>query len=150
MKKILVIYHSQEYGNTEACAKLVARGAQEVSGVEVKLINTNVMQRVDMSELAACDGVAFGSPDYGSYVAGTIKQIFDDIYVANKSGLAIASKPCVLFMTHGGGGKGIEPFKSMTRRFILVADPFTCQGAPEKECVGALDLGRKLAQAVLK
>jgi multimeric flavodoxin WrbA len=108
MKKILVIYHSQEYGNTEACAKLVARGAQEVGGVEVKLINTNVMQRVDMSELAACDGVAFGSPDYGSYVAGTIKQIFDDIYVANKSGLAIASKPCVLFMTHGGGGKGIE------------------------------------------
>lgn len=84
MKKVLVIYHSQEFGNTEACARLVARGEQESKDVEVKFINTNVMQRVDMSELAACDGVAIGSPDYGSYVAGTIKQVFDDIYVATR------------------------------------------------------------------
>jgi multimeric flavodoxin WrbA len=33
-----------------------------------------------MRHLATCDGLAIGSPDYMSYVAGTIKQVFDDIY----------------------------------------------------------------------
>ena len=45
MSKILVIYHSGK-GNTEKLAQLVAEGAE------------------------AGDGLAIGSPDYFSYVAG--------------------------------------------------------------------------------
>ncbi|MBC7236144.1 MAG: flavodoxin family protein, partial [Chloroflexi bacterium] len=141
MKKVLIIYHSQEFGNTAKCAELVARGVRQAGDIEVEMINTNEANRVDMKALAACDGVAFGSPDYASYVAGTIKQVFDDMYIANKAGLAVRGKPCVLFMTHGGGGRGIEPFKHMARHMQLVAEPFICRGAPEADCQQAIALG---------
>ena len=147
-KKVLVIYHSQQAGNTEACARLVAQGLREAGDIEVELINTNQVNRVDMAVVAACDGLAIGSPDYASYMAGTIKQLFDDIYVARMKGQPIEEKPCVLFMTHGGGGRGIEPFRAMAKRLHMVAEPFVCKGAPEQGCPEAIELGRKLAAAV--
>jgi len=149
MKKVMVIYHSQEFGNTAACARLIAQGIQEAGDLQVELVNTNETNRVDLQALAACDGVAIGSPDYGSYVAGTIKQLFDDLYVAKKGGLVIQGKPCVLFMTHGGGGRGISALQQMARNFQLVAAPFVCQGAPEEHCAAAVALGLKLGQVVL-
>ena len=147
MKKVMVIYHSQQYGNTEECAELVAQGLKESDDIEVEMLNTNDVQRVDMAELTASDAVAIGSPDYASYVAGTIKQLFDDIYAHDK-GASTRGKPCVLFMTHGGGGRGIEALKSLAHRFDLVTDPFLCRGAPPEECKEAIDLGRALAEAV--
>ena len=149
MKKVLVIFHSQKFGNTAACAELVARGIKQAGDIEVELINTNEVNRVDIRKLAACDGVAIGSPDYGSYVAGTIKQLFDDIYVAAKAGISVKGKPCVLFMTHGGGGRGVKALKSLAHDFRLLAEPFTCQGAPEKDCPAAIEQGRILGKAVL-
>ena len=145
MKKVMVIYHSQQYGNTETCAELVAQGLQESDNIEVEMLNTNEVQRVDMAELTACDGVAIGSPDYASYVAGTIKQLFDDIYAHDK-GVSTQGKPCVLFMTHGGGGDGMEALESLAHRFDLLADPFLCRGAPPEACREAIDLGRALAK----
>ena len=149
MKKVHVIYHSQEYGNTEACAKLLAEGVQQAGDIEVSLINTNKVQRVDMQALADCDGVAFGSPDYGSYVAGTIKQIFDDIYMAKKSGITPDGKPCVVFMTHGGGGKGVNALERLVKNYELIGAPFVCRGAPEEGCKEVAELGKQLAEAVL-
>jgi multimeric flavodoxin WrbA len=149
MAKIMIIYHSQEFGNTAKCAELVAQGARSVAGVEVEMVNTNEAQRVDMKALAACDGVAIGSPDYGSYVAGTIKQLFDDMYVAAKTGLVFKGKPCILFMTHGGGGAGIKALKSMARNFRVLAEPFVCQGAPEQCCPDAIAQGSLLAKTVV-
>jgi multimeric flavodoxin WrbA len=149
MAKIMIIYHSQEFGNTAKCAELVAQGARSVAGAEVEMVNTNEAQRVDMKALAACDGVAIGSPDYGSYVAGTIKQLFDDMYVAAKTGLVFKGKPCILFMTHGGGGAGIKALKSMARNFRVLAEPFVCQGAPEQCCPDAIAQGSLLAKTVV-
>jgi len=40
MAKILVIYHSQQFGNTRILAEALAEGARE-DGAEVVLINTN-------------------------------------------------------------------------------------------------------------
>ncbi len=149
MKRIMIIYHSQEFGNTERVAQLIAQGAQSVDSVEVVLLNTNIVQRVDMKALASCDGVAIGSPDYGSYVAGTIKQLFDDMYVAAKTGLTFKDKPCVLFMTHGGGGAGIKALKSMARNLRVLSEPFTCHGSPEQGCPEAIAQGALLAKTVV-
>lgn len=148
MKRVMIIYHSQEFGNTERCAELIAQGVRSVQGVDVELVNTNVSQRVDMQALAACDGVAIGSPDYASYVAGTIKQVFDDMYIAAKTGLVFKGKPCILFMTHGGGGAGIKALKSMARNLKVLAEPFVCQGAPERGCPDAVAQGNLLAKTV--
>jgi len=70
MRKILVIYHSQQFGNTKVLAEALTEGARE-AGAEVDLINTNE-RRVTLKEFLAADAVAIGTPDYFSYVAGTI------------------------------------------------------------------------------
>jgi flavorubredoxin len=147
----MVIYHSHS-GNTEACAKLVAQGVGEAGDVQVTMVNTDQAQRVDMRELAACDGLAIGSPDYASYVAGTIKQLFDDLYVAKRDGIAVAGKPCVLFVTHGGGGKAAEVMERLAGRYgglTVLGSVFSCLRAPEEGCPDALALGRKLGSHVL-
>lgn len=40
MPAVLVLYHSQEYGNTRAMAEAVAEGARQ-GGAEATLVNTN-------------------------------------------------------------------------------------------------------------
>lgn len=150
MLDILVIYHSQEHGHTVALAKLVAEGITESGDATVTFINLNEAQRVDIRRLAACDGLALGSPDYMSYVAGTVKQLFDDLYIARtQQGIDIADKPCVLFMTHGGGGRGLQAFRQLARRLNVIAEPFACVRRPPKRCPEAMELGRKLREAVL-
>ena len=153
MKKVMVIYHSQEFGNTAVAARLVVQGLEEVGGIEVKSVNTNEAQRIDMEELAACDGVAIGSPDYYAYLAGTIKQVFDDDYIYRGRGFTgLKGKPCVVFMTHGGDGYGLPALVERADDIMKrVAEPFICKMAPagtvERE--QAIELGRALARAVL-
>ena len=150
MTKVLVLYHSQQSGNTEACAQALAKGLATVKGVEYELINTNSAQRVDMAAFEACDAVAIGSPDYFSYVAGTIKQLFDDLLTAHREGMAVNGKPCALFMTHGGGGRAIEPFRQLAKNMEMVDEPFVCLRSPGVECEELVSLGQKLGQASLK
>ncbi|GAH21904.1 unnamed protein product, partial [marine sediment metagenome] len=73
MIKVLVIYHSQT-GNTEKMAKAVAEGARRVSGTEVILKKA---AEATLEDLIGSSGIAIGSPDYFSYMAGTIKDFFD-------------------------------------------------------------------------
>jgi len=77
--KALVLYHSQEFGNTQEMAEAVAQGLRE-AGCETKMFNTNE-GRFDMTEFPQYDCVAFGSPDYFSYVAGGLKTFMDDHYI---------------------------------------------------------------------
>ena len=102
MGEIIVIYHSQQFGNTKVLAEALAEGVRE-AGAEVNLINTNE-RRVTLEEFLAADAVAIGTPDYFSYVAGTIKTFFDDIYLWDQSGESVKGKAAVLFCSHGGGG----------------------------------------------
>ncbi len=116
MGKIIVIYHSQQYGNTKMLAEALAQGAQQ-AGADVKLVNTNE-RRVTLEEFLSADGVAIGTPDYFSYVAGTVKSLFDDIYLWDQSGKPVKGKPAVLFFSCGGGGKVKQPFESLAQRFF--------------------------------
>ena len=116
MSKILVIYHSQQFGNTKGLAEALAEGARE-SGAEVELINTNE-RRVTLNEFLATDGVAIGTPDYFSYVAGTIKTLFDDIYLWDQAGKPVKGKPAALFFSHGGGGRVKQPLEAFAQRFF--------------------------------
>ncbi|MGZ3614322.1 MAG: flavodoxin family protein [Thermodesulfobacteriota bacterium] len=116
MGKIIVIYHSQQYGNTKILAQSVAEGVRE-AGAEVNLINTNE-RRVTPEEFLSTDGIAIGTPDYFSYVAGTVKSFFDDLYLWDQSGKPVKGKPAVLFFSCGGGGKVKQPFESLAQRFF--------------------------------
>ena len=68
MAKILVLYHSQQFGNTHAMAEAVAEGAKS-AGAEVLMLNTND-ERLDIETYRSVDAAAFGSPDYYHYIAG--------------------------------------------------------------------------------
>ena len=116
MAKVLVIYHSQQFGDTKSLAESLAGGVRD-AGVEVEIISTNE-RRVTLDEFLAADGVAIGTPDYFSYLAGTIKTFFDDIYLWDKSGESVKGKPAALFFSHGGGGRVREPFEYLAGKFF--------------------------------
>jgi multimeric flavodoxin WrbA len=148
MGKIIVIYHSQQYGNTKMLADVLAEGARE-AGAEVNLINTNE-RRVTQEEFLATDAVAIGTPDYFSYVAGTIKTFFDDIYLWDQSGKPVKGKPAALFFSCGGGGKVRQPFESLVQRFFqqvgeTVGSERPISNEAKKKC---LALGKELVKAL--
>jgi multimeric flavodoxin WrbA len=151
MKTILVIYHSQEKGNTRKMAELVAEGCRQVKGVVVRLINVNE-QRVDMKEAENADAYALGSPDYFSYIAGNLKQFFDDILLASWRGMNTINKPYVGFITHGGGGSAVKSLENLARetKLIQVAPSLVCAGAPQrkKDMEQSVELGNKLAMYI--
>ena len=147
MAKIIVIYHSQQFGNTKALADPLAEGARE-AGAEVELINTHE-RRVTLEEFLAADAVALGTPDYFSYVAGTIKAFFDDLYLWDQAGQAVKGKPAALFFSHGGGGKGKQPFESFAHRFFeqvgeTVESARPISGEAKKKC---FMLGQELVRS---
>jgi multimeric flavodoxin WrbA len=119
MPRVLIIYHSQQYGNTKIMAESVAEGIRDAGG-EVELVNTNE-RRIDLDQFLAADAIALGTPDYFSYVAGTIKSFFDDLYLWDQAGKTVKGKPAVFFLSHGGGGKARDPFEALARRFFQQA-----------------------------
>lgn len=150
--KIVVVYHSQEEGNTEEAARLVARGIRESSDCIVELHNTNE-KRVDPRVLEGCAGAAIGTPDYFGYPAGGVKMFVDDWLIAKRQGAEkIGGMPLALFMTHGGGGDAQEPFQDLCHHIgSQVGETLSIKGRPEgieaEECEG---LGEELALAVEK
>ena len=152
MKRILVVYHSQEKGNTRKMAELVAKGCRQVKDVEVELVNTNEA-RASVEAAEKADGYALGSPDYYSYMAGGLKTFFDDLCLASWSQRKVTYKPYVAFVTHGGGGSAINSIESLARSLKLeqAAPSVLCQGEPAGEAIEkAVSLGRALAEFVAK
>jgi multimeric flavodoxin WrbA len=148
MAKILVIYHSQQYGKTKEIADAIADGARE-AGADVETFNTNE-RRVSLNDLMAADAVAIGTPDYYSYVAGTIKTFFDDLYLWDKAGKAVIGKPAALFYSHGGGGLVKQSLEKFGLRFFkqigetIERGPANAEEAQKK----GRSLGRELVQKV--
>jgi flavorubredoxin len=148
MKSLLVLYHSQEYGNTAAMAEAVAEGAR-AAGADVTLVNTNE-QRLDIEDYRRFDAVAFGSPDYYSYIAGGLKTFLDDWYIAQKSnGQGLKGKPYGLFYSHGGGGRARGPLEELFGRMgTQVGETVASRGRPNDAVLEACrELGRQLANA---
>ena len=144
MKTILVIYHSQQFGNTKILADEIARGIFDAGGT-AKLINTNE-RRVTLDDFLKVEAIALGTPDYYSYPAGTIKTFFDDLYLWDKAGKPVKGKHAVLFMSHGGGGRAKQSFESFAERFFQRVGETVTSGRPigdeaKKRC---FELGKEL------
>ena len=149
MGSILVLYHSQEYGNTGAMAEAVGEGAR-AAGAEVTLVNTNA-ERLDPEQYRRFDAVAFGSPDYFSYIAGGLKVFLDDWYIARKlKRQGLEGKPYGLFYSHGGGGAVRRPLENLFSRMgSQVGQTVQSRGRPNDAVLQACrELGRQLAEIV--
>ncbi|MFP4380715.1 MAG: flavodoxin family protein [Candidatus Sumerlaeia bacterium] len=148
MPKMLILYHSQEYGNTDKMARAIADGAKE-AGIEPSLVNTN-LDRMNVDDYRQYDVVAFGSPDYYSYIAGGLKMFLDDWYIAKKKDpQGLVDKTYGVFYSHGGGGavrKVLE--KLLARMGTQVGDVVESIGSPgDKELENCRLLGRQLAES---
>ena len=149
MSRILVLYHSQEYGNTHKMAVAVAEGAT-ASGADVTLINTNE-ERLDLDRYRGFDAVALGSPDYFGYVAGTLKVFLDDWYIARKASVeGLTGKSIGFFYSHGGGGAVRDPLEKLFGRLgTQIGATLESAGTPNEEILEACrTLGKDLAEAV--
>jgi len=98
MKNLLVVYESRT-GNTEAMAKAVQEGALS-AGASVSLKKAT---EATMDDFLSCDGVIFGSPNNFGYIAGTLKEFFDQVWInlSNKE----LSKPYTAFSIGLAGAK---------------------------------------------
>ncbi|MBN1848341.1 MAG: flavodoxin family protein [Deltaproteobacteria bacterium] len=148
MGKILIVYHSQQYGDTKILAEAFMEGAKD-GGAQIEMFNTNE-HRITFQEFMDADGVAIGTPDYYSYVAGTIKTFFDDIWLWDRAGEQVKGKPAALFFTHGKGGRGREPFETFARRYFeLVGETVDSFRPTTEEILHACrNLGKTLAEKV--
>lgn len=151
MAKVLVLYHSQEYGNTKLMADAIAEGLKE-SGCEVTAFNTNE-GRFDITTFPEFDCVAFGSPDYFSYIAGGLKTFMDDHYIQStvKKKEGYTGKPYALFYSHGGGGKVESVMKELFKRVgTQVGKPAESYGKPNQQTLEkCTELGRQLGRTVV-
>lgn len=149
MASVLVLFHSQEHGNTAAMAEAVAAGARD-AGADVQQVNTNE-QRLDMETYRAAAAVAFGSPDYYSYIAGGMKVFLDDWHIAKQANpQGLSNKTYGLFYSHGGGGKVRGPMEKLFGAAgTQVGETIASHGAPDAAALDACrNLGRQLAESV--
>ncbi len=118
--EILVLYYSQ-HGATRQMAHLIARGVEQVSGVQARIrtvpkvstvcqavesdIPADGAPYVELGDLEACIGLALGSPTRFGNMAAAMKYFWD-----GTGGLwmkhALVGKPAALFTSssslHGG------------------------------------------------
>ncbi len=145
--EVLVLYYSRT-GRTEALAKAIVEGVESVEGASAKV------KRVDyatVNDFISCDAVAFGSPNYFSYMAGVMKDFFDKALSIRER---VAGKPSVAFSSGGGSSNAaLLSLERMISSFRLekAADGVVCQGEPSEENLRACKkLGETLAKRGLE
>ncbi len=147
MGKVLVVYHTLS-GNTEKMAKAVAEGAKSVAGTEVILKKA---LDATLEDLVECDGVALGSADYFSYIAGGLKDFFDKTFYPSRG--KVDDKPYVAFTTGGGGGDNamavLDRIAGGAFKLKKLADGVSAGGKiSDSDLSGCKEIGKKLAEAV--
>jgi len=127
-------------------AKALAEGAKRVSGTEVILKKAT---EATLEDLINSSGIAIGSPDYFSYMAGAVKDFFDRTFYPSQG--RVTGKPCVLFATGGGGGRpALESLKRICKsfKFKQIGEVATA-GKPFSGVITECEkLGEKLAKVI--
>jgi NAD(P)H dehydrogenase (quinone) len=120
MPYILILYYSR-HGATAAMARLIARGVEEISGIEARLRTVPVVSAVceatedsvpptgapyaTSDDLRHCLGLALGSPTRFGNMAAPVKYFLDGTSSLWMAG-ALIGKPAAVFTStsslHGG------------------------------------------------
>ena len=120
MSEILILYYSRG-GSVAALARQIARGVEEVPGMQARLRSVPPVAPVtavaappepdegapyvDTSDLAACAGLVLGSPTRFGNMAAPLKHFIDGLGAEWVSGMLVG-KPAAVFTStatqHGG------------------------------------------------
>lgn len=148
MIRILVVYYST-WGHVETMAKAVAEGARTVDGVEVTIkrvpetmpedtvrqIGAKTDQEAPIAEpdeLAAYDGVLFGTPTRFGNMCGQMRNFLDQTGKLWAEGTLIGKAGSVFTSTatqHGGHETTITSFHTTLLHLgmVIVGVPYSCQ-----------------------
>ncbi|MDP2423277.1 MAG: NAD(P)H-dependent oxidoreductase [Bacteroidales bacterium] len=99
--KVLVTYYSRD-GHTKALAEAVAKGAQSIEGITVRLIPVGDVKTNDLLET---DAIIVGSPVYNANVAPEVSAFFSTWPF---EGAPLKDKVGAAFATGGGISAGEE------------------------------------------
>ena len=165
---VLVAYYTMT-GTTQNLAQIVARGADEIDGVNVTL---KPIEAVTMEDLRDAEGIILGSPTYYANMAGPMKSFIDSIGLEHDS-VFLGGKIGGAFATGGGSGGGKEHvivslLLAMINTGMMVAgptygdgqngyalpgaaavDPGTADEFTDTEREDARRLGRRIAEIAL-
>lgn len=128
-------------------AEAFAEGIQEASA-EPSLFNAS-RGRFNIEDYRHFDAIAIGSPDYFSYVAGTLKTFLDDWFLAkSRNSEGLLQKPYALFLSYDGVGRARQSLEMLFSRLgSQVGNIVECNGEPDEIVLAACrDLGAKLAR----
>jgi len=147
MVEVLVLYYSRG-GRTEKLARAIAEGAEGVEGVSAAVKRVDYATGVDFVD---CSAVAFGSPNYFSYMAGPVKDFFDKALGIRDR---VTGKPAATFTSGGGSSdSALQSLERMINSFRLekAADGIVSVGEPSEADLGKCRaMGAALARAALK
>jgi multimeric flavodoxin WrbA len=147
MVEVFILYYTRG-GRTKAMADALAAGAEDVEGTTAKVKRVDYATAADFID---CDAVAFGSPNYFSYMAGLMKDFFDrNLGVREK----VTGKPAAAFTSGGGSSDtALQSLERMINSFRLekATDGVVSSGDPTQadldECKA---MGEVLAKAALE
>lgn len=140
MATMLIVYHSRT-GNTEKLAEAVARGAREVSAVEVQL---KPVEQTTPDDMLAADAVIMGSPVYFGTCSAELKKLLDESVqhfgkMEGKVGGAFTSSGA----PHGGNETTVlDILKALMIHGMVV------KGSTRANHYGAIAVGEPDAQAL--
>ena len=105
--KILVLYDSLT-GNVEHMARLVAEGANEIQGAEVRIkkIAADGPERATADDVLWADGVAVGSPTNMGVLSWRMKKFWDE--EMGPHWMKVDGNIGCAFSSAGGWGGGME------------------------------------------
>lgn len=105
--KILVLYDSRT-GNVEQMSALVAAGAAEIAGVEVRLrrVDADGGLKATPDDVIWADGVAVGSPTNMGVLSWRMKRFWDEEMAAHW--MKLDGRIGCAFSSAGGWGGGME------------------------------------------
>jgi flavorubredoxin len=128
-------------------AKAVAEGVENKGG-------SAKLKRVDYAtvhDFISCNAIAFGSPNYFSYMAGVMKDFFDKALSIREK---VSGKPAVAFSSGGGSSDtALSSLERMIASFRLekVMDGVVSHGEPSgKDLEACKKLGEALAARALE
>ena len=156
MPKILIVYDSKS-GNTETMALAVAKGAEQVSGIEVLV---KKVTQTKPEELLDADGIIMGSPTYYGQMSAKLKALIDRSVKVHEK---LAGKVGAAFTSAGGTATGAETTLLSIVQAMLIHG-MIIQGRADNKHYGAAssgspkkkdltyceDLGRNVATLVTK
>ena len=100
--QILVLYDSKS-GNTAKMAALVAEGARQIEGTEVRLRSVD---EATAEDVLWCHGIAVGSPTNMGILSWKMKRFWDEVMFDHW--MKVDGKIGCAFSTAGGWGGGME------------------------------------------